>query len=109
MDQQAQSEKLDCYAIVELFGHARIAGRILETTIAGGAFLRVDVPAVGDKPAFTRFYGPSAIYSITPVDQATAERAVAVIHQPPVTVYIPAALPAPKGGFDYEDGPENDF
>ena len=35
----------------------------------------VDVPAIGEQKAFTRFYGPSAIYSMSPT---TKEIAVAV-------------------------------
>lgn len=66
------------WALVELFGHQKIVGRVTEATIAGGAFLRVDVPAVDENKAFTRFYGPSAIYSINPV---TEEIALAMIKQ----------------------------
>ncbi len=40
--------------------------------MAGGAFLRVDVPAFNGGPAFTRFFGPSAIYSISPVTEEIA-------------------------------------
>ena len=67
--QPQQSERLDTWAVCELFGHAKIAGRVSEHTIAGGAFLRVDVPAVdgaNGQQAFTRFFGVGAVYAITP-------------------------------------------
>lgn len=67
-----QLEKLDTYALVELFGHQRIVGRVSEATIAGGAFIRVDVPAFNGAAAFTRFFGPGAIYSINPVTEEIA-------------------------------------
>lgn len=66
------------WALVELFGHQKIVGKVSEATLAGGAFLRVDVPAVAENKAYTRFYGPSAIYSISPI---TEEIALALISQ----------------------------
>lgn len=72
MDTKTESEKLDTWALVELFGHQRIVGKVTEASIAGGAFLRVDVPAFEENKAFTRFYGPGAIYSINPVAEEIA-------------------------------------
>jgi hypothetical protein len=65
----------DQWALVELFGHQQIVGRVTETNIAGGAFIRVDVPKLaGDdpSPAYTRFFNPSAVYSINPVEEQVA-------------------------------------
>lgn len=67
-----EPEKLDSWCLVELFGHQKIVGKVTETAIAGGAFLRVDVPATNKDAAFTRFYGPGAIYSINPVTEEVA-------------------------------------
>jgi len=71
-----QTEKIDFWAIVELFGHSKIAGRCTEQNIAGTNMLRVDVPETPNNPPFTRFLGSSAIYAINPVDETTA-RAIA--------------------------------
>ena len=68
-----QQEKLDLWALVELFGHSKIAGRITEQNIAGTNMLRVDVPETSTQPAFTRFFGASAIYAINPTDETTAK------------------------------------
>jgi len=65
------------WAIIELMGHQQIAGFVTEATIAGGAFIRVDVPnpdAEGD--LYTRYLGPSAIYAINPT---TKEEVLAVV------------------------------
>lgn len=75
------------WALVELFGHQRIVGRVSETTMAGGAFLRVDVPAVAENKAFTRFYGPGAIYCISPVTEEIALQMVANNRHEPVSRY----------------------
>src|SRR5205807_1686045 len=55
------------WALVELFGHSRIVGKVTEATIAGGAFIRVDVPDKDGNTVFTRFFGPGAIYSMSPI------------------------------------------
>lgn len=82
------SAAFDSWCIVELFGHNKIVGRVTEQTIGGGAFIRVDVPKTKRFEAFTRFFGPSAIYSITPVSEEIARSAVDGIYAEPVTVYI---------------------
>ena len=71
-DEQA---KFDEWAIVDLFGHQRIAGRVSEQAVGGCSFVRVDVPASDRRPGFTRLFGAGAIYAITIIDQETAELA----------------------------------
>ena len=67
-----ETKTFDEWAIVDLFGHSRIVGRVTEATLAGGAFVRVDVPGFNGRPPFTRFFGPSAIYSLSPVTEEIA-------------------------------------
>lgn len=71
------------HAILELMGHRRLAGHVSEVEIAGGKFLRLDVPSQtpGEPPVATQFYSPGAIYCITPTSEETA-RAVAKGAQP---------------------------
>ena len=45
MDQQPE-KAFEQWAIVEIFGHQRIAGKVTEQTIGGCSFVRVDVPAL---------------------------------------------------------------
>lgn len=66
-----QDTKFDLWCLVELFGHSKIAGRCTEQNIAGTNMLRVDVPETSTQPAFTRFFGASAIYAINPIDELT--------------------------------------
>lgn len=83
----------DVWAIVELFGHGRIAGKLSEYSIGGANLVRVDVPAIGpdhrNEPvaAHTRAFGASAIYSINFVDEAIARAAAAQIRHMPVQTY----------------------
>jgi len=84
----------DEWALVELFGHARIVGRVTEATIAGGAFIRVDVPNKdGSEIVFTRFFGPTAIYSMSPISKEMALHLAAQQDAAPVKRYeMPAML-----------------
>jgi hypothetical protein len=82
-----EKKTFDEWALVELFGHARIVGRVTEATIGGGAFIRVDVPDGNGGVAFTRFFGPSAIYSLSPITEQTARGMAANIGAEPVRIY----------------------
>ena len=104
----------ECFALVEIFGHTRIAGKVTEQVIAGTGFIRIDVPALPANkynPAtepMTRFYGPSAIYSITPMDEATMMAAAHALRVAPDSMYI--AMPMlEKEDDDGEDGDDKDF
>ena len=92
----------DTWAIVELFGHTRIAGRLSEHTIGGCAFVRMDVPEVDGVPAFTRLFGQGAIYSITFVAEDVARQATVAIRPAPVTIYIPGLRQLSEPGYDNE-------
>lgn len=85
-----ESEKFESWAIIEIFGHTQIAGKVTEASIGGCSFLRVDVPECNDQPAFTKFYGNGAIYSMTPCGEQVARAAVATIKPAPISVYIPS-------------------
>lgn len=89
MNEQTQTtdEKLDCWAVVELMGHNKIAGKIKEVSIAGGAMLRVDVPASGEQKSYTRFFGHSSIYSINPTTEELATAMVRNCASEPVRRY----------------------
>ena len=82
------------WAILELMGHRWLAGYVQEATIAGGAFIRIDVAdgTIDDVPdclqnvppddaTATQFYSPAAVYCITPTTEAMA-RAVARGNKP---------------------------
>jgi hypothetical protein len=81
------SEPFETWAIIEIMGHVQLAGLVSEQVIAGTEFLRVDIPEVNGHQAFTRYYGGSAIYSITPTTEELARRAVDALRPRPVTVY----------------------
>lgn len=102
-------EKFDSWAIIELFGHSQIVGRVSEQSIGGQSFVRVDVPEVNGQPSFTRFLGNGAIYSLTPVSEEIARLAAKRVQVQPIRIYMPElCLPVPKTSLaqdDFDDEP----
>ncbi len=82
-------EKIEMWAIVELFGHQRVAGKVTEAEIGGCSFVRIDIPAVEDSQALTKFYGNGAIYSMTPVSEELVTAYVKRYKPAPLNVYMP--------------------
>jgi hypothetical protein len=92
------------YAIVELFGHQRVAGRVSQQTFGGSSFVRVDVPEIDVTEhhyndagarvpsqrtiqAHTRSFGGGAIYAINWCDETTAAIAARSIKHEPLSPY----------------------
>lgn len=105
MDQTQQQEQPPAlFAIVELFGHQRVAGRVSQQTFGGASFVRVDVPEIEAQErdyvegkgyvtqvrtiqAHTRSFGGGAIYAINWCDEATAQIAARAIKHEPLSPY----------------------
>lgn len=106
-----QSEKFEAWALVEVMGHCRLAGKVTEQAVGGCNFVRVDVPDIapvngrGGQQGFTKLLGQAAIFSITPVSEDTARRAAASYRAAPVMIFDASrpALPLPS----YLDEPED--
>ncbi len=102
-------QTFESWAIVELFGRNIIAGRVSDFVIGGQGFVRVDVPQVDGQDAYTKFFGPGAIYCITPTDEDTACSAAEGMRVKPVEVWklnLPQ-LKAPRNNHDDgEDEPD---
>jgi len=91
------------WAVVEVMGHKRFAGRVTEAVVAGCGFVRVDVPATDEAPAFSKLLGTAAIYAITPCDEATCRAIVEYMQVRPIDVYIPTQLMARFEGDESEE------
>jgi len=96
------------WCIVEIMGHQRYAGLVTEEALGGTNFVRIDVPEVGEVPAFTKLFGAGSIYAITPCSEETARRAAASFCKVPFYEFsapAPARLPAPD---DHQDNWEDE-
>jgi hypothetical protein len=102
----------DSWCIIDLYGHQQIAGHVTEQAVAGQGFVRVDVPEMGDQPAYSRLFGPGAIYSIIPTTEPIARAFCARNVAAPIRPWqlTQPALPEPCEDFtDQEDGQERPF
>jgi hypothetical protein len=112
--------RFETWAIVEVMGHTRLAGRVSEQAVGGCNFVRVDVPELDVPesryteattiPAFTKLLGQASIFSITPCDEQTARRAAASFQTVPFATFVApevARLPAPVTGYTTDDDPED--
>jgi len=77
-------EKFELNAVVELFGHTKMAGKVTEQTIGVATFVRVDVPETTQQPKFTRLLNPSAIYAINPVTEEVMLHMAEMITSKPI-------------------------
>lgn len=83
----------ETWALLEIMGRKRLAGKVSEQTIAGHGFIRIEIPT-GNDGFTTQFYGPSSIYAITPTSEELG-RQFAIRNQP-----------APISRFDLPELPE---
>jgi hypothetical protein len=88
------------WAVVEIFGHQIYVGHVQQHAIGGCSFVRVDVPAMDDQPAYTKIFGNGAIYSITPVSEDLARNLVKRYRPSPVATYL---LPVPHEHREHDD------
>lgn len=79
--------KFETWAIVELFGHNKIAGLCSEQNIAGSNMLRVDVPETSRTPGFTRFLSAASIYAINPCDEAVSRYFAEQLQVKPIEIW----------------------
>lgn len=100
---EAQPSELKAWALVELFGHQRIVGFLSQQTFGTGVLFRVDVPDLMKegkivRDGFTRYFGLSSIYSITPISETAVRELLPHIDGTPAR---PMSLRSYGGGDDY--------
>jgi len=83
-----ESDELKSWALVELFGHARVVGYLSQQSFGSGVLFRVDVPDLTvcgrvERKGFTRYFGLSAIYSITPMTEEMVRKLLPTIDGTP--------------------------
>lgn len=102
------------WAVVELMGHVRLAGRLTEEERFGAKMGRLDIPRP-DGSFVTRLFGGSSVYSLTYVDEAAARAVAAYTTVEPVHAWelkqlpAPAPQPEPRRRSVYDDDGEPAF
>lgn len=97
------SESFEQWAILELMGHVKLAGRVTEEEHFGAKLGRIDIP--NGEGFTTQYFSGGSIYRLTPTTEEIA-RGVAQRNQPePVHRW---ELPAPKA-YAVPGRPEEEF
>jgi hypothetical protein len=81
----AAPETFDSWAVVELMGHVRMAGRLTEVELFGSKLARIDIPN-GRGGFTTQFFTAQSVYRITPTTEELARR-VTGSNQAPIHRY----------------------
>lgn len=99
------------YAIVELFGHTTLVGRIAEVERFGTKMLAIE-PLFNGALLPAVFYGGASIYGLTPCSaEIAAARAPRELYHLPVAlraVVPPAMLPPPEAVLRWDDEDDED-
>lgn len=71
---QPAEEKLTSHALIELFGHQRVVGRMIVDPPEFPGMVRIDVPDLLKdnkilRKGFTRYLGRASIYGVTPITE----------------------------------------
>lgn len=97
------------FAIIEQYGHRRLAGYIRPVEQYGAKMARLDIPAVDDQPARTLYLGGTSIYALHPCDETIARAAAATMPEPPIARWeLARALPA-AATIDPNDMDDDDY
>ncbi len=95
----------DLWAIVEVMGHSRYAGRVSEYTGLGVPLVRVEVPETEEEPAFEKLLGAASIFRVTPCTEDVARRAAESLRVRPLSM---VALPSREPALPHYIEPEDD-
>lgn len=107
-------EKFDEWAVVEIMGHRRFAGKVTEQAMGGASFIRIDVPEItlptGDVlPAFTKLFGAASIYCISPCTEETARLFAASIRAEGFSRYEVPRIEARAATVGTDEQPDDDY
>lgn len=109
-DKTTTQEPGDTWAIVELMGHVKIAGKLTEVERFGAKMGRLDIPTADG--FVTQFFGGSSVYRITPVSEDVARHVAGrSINVEPVSPWdFPKRLVAadPVKASDYDTDHDDD-
>jgi hypothetical protein len=107
MCNETQTTPPDSWAIVELMGHVRLAGKLTEEEHFGGKLGRIDIP---DGEGFiTQFFGAGSVYRITLVTEAVARQVSRQTAPAPVSPWdFPKQIATPTPLYDPDYQPDAD-
>lgn len=89
---------MDMWAIVELMGHVRLAGKVTEEERFGAKLGRIDIPKADG--TITQYFGGGSVYRLTVVTEDVARQIASTCNAAPIQPWeFPRGrLPAPTAG-----------
>jgi hypothetical protein len=63
------AEELNAWALLELFGHTKIAGRVTTRKLGTEVMFQVDVPKGDTEFSHSRLFNPKAVFSVNPTTE----------------------------------------
>lgn len=91
--EKAKNDEFEFWAVIELFGHQKIAGRLTEKPKGSVIFFQIDVPDGAGQTRYSRIINASSIYAINPTDKETVLR---ICEQEPFDTNRPAIPYIPR-------------
>lgn len=105
-------ERIDTWAVIELMGHRKVAGRVSERNIGGSVLLQVDIPGADGQIARSELYGLAAIYGIHPTTEEALKRIIANRpwgYNEPIIPYVPPERQLASGDHDPDPDDDRDY
>jgi hypothetical protein len=137
MEQSDKQAAFEGWAVLEIFGHQRYAGFVSTQAFGQAVLFRVDVPPLEERErvtkyyerhegrsvppgstvkesavqGYTKYFGPGAIYAMTPCTQEVATKAVESIQPRSVSIVRLAAdrALAPANATDEDEDQDEGF
>ena len=107
MDADTPTTPTEEWAIVEIMGHLRRAGRISEAQRFGANLLQVDIPIPGETPDetifVTEYFSGGSIYRLRPCSEEVAREAARQIGDPRPVMPVGFRLAGPLADIDDDD------
>lgn len=79
------------WAILEVFGHEKYAGKVSTETIGSTSMIKLEVPEIVNEkvtlPGFIKFLNHTSIFSITPVTEEYAKEMAKTLSKHPIEGY----------------------
>jgi hypothetical protein len=89
-----QTNDFNYWAVIELFGHEKYAGKVSVQKVGESTMIMLEVPETPKSetlgmylPGFVKFINHSSVFSITPVDEEYAKGMAATLKKQPVAGY----------------------
>lgn len=88
----SDSDEISTWALLEVFGHTKVAGRLTTRKLGTEVMFQVDVPKGDCEFSHSELYSPKSIFAIKPTTETWCRRwaKAAVTYQRDVLPYIPS-------------------